>query len=492
MGEEIIDKTLDIFISYAQEDRNVSMRIYDDLVRSGFSVWRYEKDGAPGVNFWDEINEQLANARIFCLIDSPAARNSYYVAHEITTALARMQAGQLDFLSVCLATPDGDWRNNIAIPFSPQLLPELNRLRYFDFTWTHQEDVFDPFDRYRSAMVQLLESLGRPYVPRTPLPWIENFERELYHKAPLIGNREREILMADYSAFYHYYNIHQTGPAERRLRLIVDDWGHLKLISPLLAMGTLHLERDDLNSSESVFAEITRIAPSNPMGWWGLGIVQFHTNRVEASLDSFNNALQVTDQNNPHHRAVMPNLWNYQLNALISLGKIGEADKTLSAIPPPFLDMPEIKIARVRLLLEKNEEREALKLYETMSYLLETPERNHAGLSQALAELELSFSKWGIRQGNQGMTLFHLENRVRLVPLSIRAWAEYAMFCTVAGMWREKREAMEKGFSLSPVTPEDLYFHGLLYYLQGDSAQADYFRRKSGLHHWGHYSELMD
>jgi hypothetical protein len=73
---------IDVFISYAEEDNSMAMRIANDLKSAKLEVWRYEINGRKAVDFRDDIKEHIDKAQWFCLIDSAHSRASRYVKDE--------------------------------------------------------------------------------------------------------------------------------------------------------------------------------------------------------------------------------------------------------------------------------------------------------------------------------------------------------------------------------------------------------------------------
>lgn len=490
MAETRQNATLDIFLSYSSEDRNLSMRLYEDLTRSGFSVWRYEKDGIPGADFLIEIEARIKEARVFCLIDSVAARMAAGVSHEVNLAWQRYINGLIKHFVICLAQEDGAWRKNAS---QKPCFAEINTIRYFDFNWSTQGDVFDPYDRYRSTMIQLVDYLGKKFIPSTPIPWIESFQDELYNFRKNLPINEQELLLKDYSIFYYYYSIHQYDRAERRIKLILAEWNKLQLISPLIAYGTLLFEMGEVRKTHRVFKEIKLLRPSNPIGWWGGGICQYYLGNLDSALQNFDESLLLIDQTNPHHLSILPNIWNYKLYTIIGLRGVSEAVKMWHELPPHLKASIELKLVLVWIQIKQDFINQAYESYQNLAYLVQNPERNSPVINESLAMLELFFSEWYIQKDQFEKTREHLENRVKLLPNNIRAWAELAsLYSTNKKYANDMRLALSKGLKLNPITQEDHYFLGLMYYLDKKRLLAKESYDKSKNLGWDYYSTLME
>ena len=65
-----------VFLSYASEDQSFALKVYNDLTYARLEVWRYQADSQVGVDYVSEYSSQIKQSKVFCLMDSRAARQS--------------------------------------------------------------------------------------------------------------------------------------------------------------------------------------------------------------------------------------------------------------------------------------------------------------------------------------------------------------------------------------------------------------------------------
>ena len=81
------DPKKNIFISYAQADRDYAEALVESLKLAGSSVWHDKQIG--GGDDWDsEIQNALRSASVVVLVVSQAALSSQYVNYEIGSAMS--------------------------------------------------------------------------------------------------------------------------------------------------------------------------------------------------------------------------------------------------------------------------------------------------------------------------------------------------------------------------------------------------------------------
>lgn len=81
-------KPIDIFISYASEDRDEAERLAGELTARGWSVW-WDREIVPGNHFSEVIEEALSRARCAIVLWSPASVQSDWVQTEASEARSR-------------------------------------------------------------------------------------------------------------------------------------------------------------------------------------------------------------------------------------------------------------------------------------------------------------------------------------------------------------------------------------------------------------------
>lgn len=76
-----------IFISYSRQDVEFARYVRAMLENQGFSVWMDEKRLSAGMDWWDEIENNIDSCTAFLVIMSPDSRDSVFVRNEILRAL---------------------------------------------------------------------------------------------------------------------------------------------------------------------------------------------------------------------------------------------------------------------------------------------------------------------------------------------------------------------------------------------------------------------
>ncbi len=85
---KMINKTNNVFISYAKEDRQIARKLYGELKGSGARPWLDEKNLCPGQHWEIEIEEQINKSDYFiALLSSKSVSKRGYVQREIRLAL---------------------------------------------------------------------------------------------------------------------------------------------------------------------------------------------------------------------------------------------------------------------------------------------------------------------------------------------------------------------------------------------------------------------
>ena len=76
-----------IFISYANEDEGMAMRIYEDLRRNGHEPWIACRDILPGQDWEGEIRRAIDGCRFFvAVLSTTSVRKTGYVQRELRMA----------------------------------------------------------------------------------------------------------------------------------------------------------------------------------------------------------------------------------------------------------------------------------------------------------------------------------------------------------------------------------------------------------------------
>jgi hypothetical protein len=80
-------KPSQVFLSYAEIDRNKARKIADELRGSGFQVWDPEREILPGGDWTAELKGALDNSEAIVVLISPEAMQSRWLSYEIAYAL---------------------------------------------------------------------------------------------------------------------------------------------------------------------------------------------------------------------------------------------------------------------------------------------------------------------------------------------------------------------------------------------------------------------
>jgi hypothetical protein len=81
----------DVFVSYAQADRDCAFSIVARLENCGFSVWVAPRDVQPSADWAAEIIDAIASTRLMVLVFSAASNESDQVRREVERAVHRQR-----------------------------------------------------------------------------------------------------------------------------------------------------------------------------------------------------------------------------------------------------------------------------------------------------------------------------------------------------------------------------------------------------------------
>lgn len=129
--------SLQIFVSYAKEDRDRALQYYDLLQKEGAVPWLDAKDILPGQNWEVEIEKAFSEANVIVLLLSRSSVNKRgFVQREVNDAIERLRYKQpTDIYVIPLLLEQCDVPNHIA-----------NRLQYIDLT------VVGAWDQVRASL----------------------------------------------------------------------------------------------------------------------------------------------------------------------------------------------------------------------------------------------------------------------------------------------------------------------------------------------------
>jgi tetratricopeptide (TPR) repeat protein len=493
-----------VFISYAKEDRQISMRIYEDLKRSSFETWRYEVDGEIGVDFLEEIRRQIEIADFFCLIDSSYARKSPYIKEECRFARQlRERIGEkrgLPRFIPCSKEPDGDWRKE-------GLFEGQNQIRYVDFS------------DYEKGIKELCKSLGVNYSPFSDIPRDKDFQDEVY-KITSIDIRDSQSLIDDYADFRSKYD-EDKEVAESLLIRIIAKCGDLKiqLISPYLALGVLRAEGERHEDALKTFRKASTEFQNDPRVWAGIAGAQYHLSCYEEARNSYEKCRALVNQSDDEsHKSHLVEVIHNLARVLVVMGHEVQALSELNHLPEPQMQHPEILTLKGWIFMNVGDLEQARKYLEkayesdkTPSLILDLSEcyercgeflKQYEMLNQAIqlfprdAQICRSLAAYFINRGEWDLALSYFKKTVSLSPHEIRYRAELALLSHRIRNSADFDHQVEKSLTLPATNYTEHYYLGLIYYLIGKFERAldeyKYAKKDRKLATWPYYDELVD
>jgi hypothetical protein len=97
---------VNVFISHAEEDSRVAIRIAEALEEHGHSTWYYERDTLPGISYLLQYGQAVDRAAAFLILISDHSLASTDVGRELEQAQAR--SGEPRLLPVLMGVSHGD------------------------------------------------------------------------------------------------------------------------------------------------------------------------------------------------------------------------------------------------------------------------------------------------------------------------------------------------------------------------------------------------
>jgi formylglycine-generating enzyme required for sulfatase activity len=87
-------------MSYSTADSEITGRVAEDLRQAGFDVWMSPGSIEPGENWVEAIQRGLSNSTHYVLMVSPSAVDSKWVNFELSIAVQRKVAGEMEIIPV--------------------------------------------------------------------------------------------------------------------------------------------------------------------------------------------------------------------------------------------------------------------------------------------------------------------------------------------------------------------------------------------------------
>ena len=496
--EKIKEMEYNVFMSYTSGDNAIAMRIYNDLERSGLNVWRYEKDGEIGRDFIDEIDEMISKSESFILIDSSHARESNYVKDEckVGQELFINKSGNIQKFLVCLVEEK-------RITFTKdELFANHNRLRFINFSgYTY----WDNNEIYLKGIQLLCKELGKDYTS-SPLsiPSYRDFEKELSAvEISALSDKgenisEKEAILKDFESFLYRYR--QKDPnSKKRIQFIIEasESLGLKLTTPYLSLGIIQSETNEFEDALATFKQVTKDFPDDPRGFASSGAMLFKLERYQEAYENYDKAIKIARIHKDnryiqdHHSELIYN----KIQVMVRLEKFNEAINEINNLSPGQKALPEIKIALIFIHLFQNNLSKAKELYDNLQlfYSPETVIHNSSDLNFIFGDLEFQLGKIFAGSDNYNDAICHYENSIKYNSKSIRYFAELALLYHALPDIKKQNKTIEEGLKLNPYNNTEIYFYGLLYYLQGNYSEARrlYDLSQMEKHGWEYYDKLI-
>jgi hypothetical protein len=126
----------DVFVSYAQPDREAAFRIAEQLENQGVSCWIAPRDVPPGAEYGEAIIAGIEGAKALVLVFSEAANESQFVRREVERAVSKTRpifpvrvreaepSGALEFFIA-----SAQWVDAFRTPLEQSLTPIASAVR---------------------------------------------------------------------------------------------------------------------------------------------------------------------------------------------------------------------------------------------------------------------------------------------------------------------------------------------------------------------------
>ena len=488
-----------VFISYAEEDGNLAMRLHEDLERLRFVVWRYEAHGRVGVDFVEEYRQQIEATQVFCLIDSPHSRKSYFVKEECLLARELEEKRGLPQFVSCSENRSNRWRKK-------ELFEGQNRMTYIDFT------------AYGRGIRDLCEFLGVNYSPFSKIPRDLDFREEIYGITGLDW-RDRQKLIDDYA--YFRIKFEEDKRLAESLLVTINarcaDF-NIQIISPYLALGVLQAEAGRHRDALDTFTEASTIFPADPRVWAGIAGAQYYLSCYESVRKTYEKCRSLVNESaNENHKSHLTEVVHNLAQVLFVLGETDQALAELNHLPDTEQQRPETLSLMGRILMSKGETERALSYLkraneseQSASLMLDIADcygkrgelrKQYEMLNRAAkaypndAEVSRSLAVYFANQAQFDSALRCMERAVDLFPNKITYRAELALLFNLVGASDELDKQVKACLSLAVSTYADHYYLGLIYYITRRVERAldefEYAKKDKKLTAWPYYDALV-
>jgi tetratricopeptide (TPR) repeat protein len=489
------------FLSYAEEDAVIALRIHQALSRSGMSVWGYKENGRIGVDFREEFRERIRNSHYFCLLDSPSSRLSAWIKEECE--LARKTGALTVICRIETGVDEKEWRR-------VELFKDQNFIAAIDFA------VFE------TGIHRLCQHLGVAYTPAFSLPRDQDFVKEVFEAG--LTNRDRIQELHD---LYHEFREQFADAefAEAQLRIVIrkcERYGAGNILSPRLALGVLLGEAGRHREALKTFERLTESHPRDPRGWAGAGGAYYQLGIYERSLIALRRAEDAIRRFYPLESADrLPEVLHNIASVLLLLDRAGEASDVLSQLSGEQRLLPYIRAIDGRLLLSEGKPGAALPhlqaAYEAFRQQCYVPAslvvsladcyRNLNREAEEIRLMRTEFERAPLRPelcqraADCFLRYGKTEEAIAAMRKAAGALSGSPLYRSQLAALVHQRGSVDEGLEharecvRSGLTAHERYYRGLAYYLldQAQSAEFDLdeSRKDPVVAQWPHYRELL-
>lgn len=287
-----------IFLSYSRKDKQVAMRLYEDLTKLNVPIWRDQIDGDPTADFKKEFLEKIDECNYFIMLDSINYRKkSKWCSIEAKRCLENKEKRNDIEIIVCLLEEDGNWRKDFTNENEEyrQVFEQINAIKYQNLHYSG----YDNSGVYNTALNFICNCVGASYENCNRIPSYQDFMDELNgsKQAKDIDEPTASILQNEYKIIFD--KIERNFPNIRESYLVwLDDCNNcqLQLFFPkwTYAVWLANQFPKYADEAANIFSELTRIFPKDPRGFRGLGNISAYIENEKnprPSSESYETAL---------------------------------------------------------------------------------------------------------------------------------------------------------------------------------------------------------
>lgn len=464
---------------------NIVSRIYSDLFRSGLLLWR-DDYSASYKNYPEEIKTAINKSKGVILFDSLNSRTSKYVQEEgkfiSEDAGFRSNAKQI---AICLI---GNLKETHS---SGEIIKDQNSYRFFDFSQTHLNTLYDNDRTYFLGISELCKFWNTQFVSLYPASVQKDFEDEL-SRFPL-KNIDRDILLKEFDLIQIRLSQRFYGTTNRLLSFY-KECEALKINCPSLTLQlAIEFIKDGSNrNANEILRNYTADYPDDPRGWRLLGNVLFDLNDFQEALVAYEKAIlsaMKTENASQEKNTIIRFKLERNIHFLL-LVKLNHAATLLklnkySAASQAYNKVIEDESLQTHFLPEN---------FLVISDAFDSMDMKSAQLhiiAKGLAkfpgdyELNLAMGRLLCVMGKLADAVTHFEIILKREVFDLEVYSEYLSILKSLGKTnRLNIEASSLFSDFPPTTSKDLFYFGYIHYLIGDFMKAKKYYNQSK------YSEL--